>query len=86
MRARCLSPPKRPVTPVSESDDHRTFEFTENTYFPNKGQPGGAFSNSLYNIPIGERQGNELTGEIDYLGNSKSTLKVESLASQGSHS
>lgn len=51
-------------------DGDGTFELTVKTYFPDENQPGGALSNILDCIPIGEEV--ELrgpTGEIVYNGN-----------------
>jgi nitrate reductase (NAD(P)H) len=76
--------PTRPILPASNSqngscqektksspeDGHGTFEITVKTYFPNENQPGGALSNILDCMPIGEEV--ELkgpTGEIVYIGN-----------------
>lgn len=55
---------------TSPEDGHGTFELTVKTYFPDDNQPGGALSNILDCMPIGEEV--ELkgpTGEIVYNGN-----------------
>lgn len=66
----------RPQRSSGKADDEHdgcgTFELTVKTYFPTKDQPGGALSNILDCMPIGEQV--ELrgpTGEIIYNGNGK---------------
>lgn len=57
---------------VDEHDGCGNFELTVKTYFPTEDQPGGALSNILDCMPIGEEV--ELrgpTGEIVYNGNGK---------------
>lgn len=57
-------------------DGDGAFELTVKTYFPDESQPGGALSNILDCIPIGEEV--ELrgpTGEIIYNGNGKFTIE-----------
>ncbi|KAF5018063.1 hypothetical protein F66182_9962 [Fusarium sp. NRRL 66182] len=57
-------------------DGDGTFELTVKTYFPDENQPGGAMSNILDCIPIGEEV--ELrgpTGEIVYSGNGYFTIE-----------
>lgn len=54
----------------SPADGNGTFELTVKTYFPDENQPGGAMSNILDCMPLGEEV--ELkgpTGEIVYYGN-----------------
>lgn len=46
-----------------------TFEITVKTYFPDEEQPGGAFSNILANIPVGEQVDMRgPRGDVVYLG------------------
>ena len=81
-----------PTRPIMEFEEDGTVELTVKTYFPNDDQPGGAFSNFLYALSIGEQVDvNGPTGEIEYLGNSKfniegneRTLKKVSLTLGGS--
>ncbi|KAK5943376.1 hypothetical protein PMZ80_004383 [Knufia obscura] len=61
-----------PTRPITEKDDDGTFELTVKTYYPDENQPGGAFSNFLLELPIGESVDVcGPTGEIEYLGNGK---------------
>ena len=70
-----------PTRPIMESEDDGTLELTVKTYFPNDDQPGGAFSNFLYTLPIGEQVDvNGPTGEIVYLGNGKFNIEGKELA------
>lgn len=67
-----------PTRPVVESEDDGTFELTVKTYFPDQNQPGGAFSNFLHELPVGEHV--EVcgpTGEITYLGGSLFNVEGE---------
>ena len=58
-----------PTRPILDSEDNGTVELTIKTYFSNDDQPGGAFSNFLYALPIGEQVDvNGPTGEIEYCG------------------
>ncbi|KAF7185392.1 Nitrate reductase [NAD(P)H] [Pseudocercospora fuligena] len=91
MRDRMLVRPYTPTKPVldiesdvkTEDDELHdgktgTFELTVKTYFADKMQPGGAFSNILANLPIGseiEMKGPE--GDIIYLGNGKFSIRGE---------
>jgi nitrate reductase (NAD(P)H) len=61
-----------PTRPVVESEEgNGTFELTVKTYFPDENQPGGAFSNFLHELPVGEQVDVcGPTGEITYMGNS----------------
>jgi nitrate reductase (NAD(P)H) len=59
-----------PTRPISPRDEDGTFDLTVKTYFPDEKQPGGAFSNFLHELPLG--QDVEVcgpTGNIVYLGN-----------------
>lgn len=70
-----------PTRPILECEDDGTFELTVKTYFPNEDQPGGAFSNFLYCIPIGEEiDVNGPTGEIEYLGNGRFKIEGKELS------
>lgn len=65
-----------PTRPITQQDDDGTFELTVKTYYPDENQPGGAFSNFLLELPIGESV--EVcgpTGEIEYLGDSKFNIE-----------
>lgn len=67
-----------PTRPIMAKDDDGTFELTVKTYFPDENQPGGAFSNSLYCMPIGEKvEVNGPTGEIEYYGDGKFEIEGE---------
>jgi nitrate reductase (NAD(P)H) len=58
-----------PTRPIREDEEDGTFELTIKTYFPDENQPGGAFSNFLHELDMGEQV--EVcgpTGEITYLG------------------
>lgn len=57
-------------------DGTGTFELTIKTYFPSKDQPGGAMSNILDCMPIGEEvEIRGPTGEIVYNGNGSFTIE-----------
>lgn len=61
-----------PTRPITTDDDDGTFDLTVKTYFPDENQPGGAFSNFLHDLPLGQCV--EVcgpTGEIEYLGNGR---------------
>lgn len=61
-----------PTRPITSKDDDGTFELTVKTYYPDENQPGGAFSNLLLELPIGESVDVcGPTGEIEYLGSGK---------------
>jgi len=76
--------PTRPLLPNSELgndknkelyDGNGTFELTVKTYFPTKEQPGGAMSNILDCMPIGEEiEIRGPTGEIMYNENGSFTI------------
>ena len=62
-----------PTPPESPSNGKRpaTFDLTVKTYFPTEAQPGGALSNLLDCMPLGEEvEIRGPTGDIVYLGNS----------------
>jgi nitrate reductase (NAD(P)H) len=44
-----------PTRPISARDENGTFDLTVKTYFPDDKQPGSAFSNFLYELPLGRR-------------------------------
>lgn len=84
MQDRMLIRPYTPTKPVLprdtevQADDKElhdgtgTFELTVKTYFPSDEQPGGAFSNILDTIPVGEEvEIRGPTGDIIYLGHGK---------------
>ncbi|PVH74043.1 hypothetical protein DL98DRAFT_605724 [Cadophora sp. DSE1049] len=61
-----------PTRPVMPKDEDGTFDLVVKTYFPDERQPGGAMSNILDCIPIGEEvEIRGPTGEISYQGNGK---------------
>jgi len=61
-----------PTRPVKRSEEDGTFDLVVKTYFPDKRQPGGAMSNILDCMPIGEEiEIRGPTGEISYHGNGK---------------
>ncbi|KAH7401282.1 hypothetical protein BKA66DRAFT_564936 [Pyrenochaeta sp. MPI-SDFR-AT-0127] len=85
--------PTKPLLPdlVSQNSnnvDHKgvrdgsgTFELTVKTYFPNDDQPGGAMSNILDCMPIGEEiEIRGPTGEIVYNGNGSFTISGKDYA------
>ncbi|KAL2193938.1 hypothetical protein P885DRAFT_44141 [Corynascus similis CBS 632.67] len=67
------SPPARPTgqpSPSAEKVKKPTFDLTVKTYFPDETQPGGALSNLLDCMPLGEEvEIRGPTGDIQYLGN-----------------
>ncbi|PKS12473.1 hypothetical protein jhhlp_000679 [Lomentospora prolificans] len=82
--------PTRPFLPAPEGtgsqghnlskdyDGTGTFELTVKTYFPNDDQPGGAMSNILDMIPIGEEiEIRGPIGEIEYHGNGNFIVEGE---------
>lgn len=59
-----------PTRPIVESENDGTFELVIKTYLPTSDQPGGAFSNFIDCMPLGEQiDVRGPTGEITYLGN-----------------
>lgn len=57
---------------LSFRDDNGIFDLTVKTYFPDKDQPGGALSNILDCIPVGEEvEIRGPVGEISYEGNGR---------------
>ncbi|KAH7333373.1 hypothetical protein BKA65DRAFT_596924 [Rhexocercosporidium sp. MPI-PUGE-AT-0058] len=61
-----------PTRPVRSQEESGTFDLVVKTYFPDERQPGGAMSNILDCIPIGEEvEIRGPTGEISYHGNGK---------------
>lgn len=60
----------------SFADGSGTFELTVKTYFPDENQPGGALSNILDCIPLGEEvEIKGPTGDIVYNGNGDFTIE-----------
>lgn len=69
-----------PTRPILESEDDGTIKLTIKTYFSNDNQPGGAFSNFLYALPIGEQiDVNGLTSEIEYLGGGRFIIEAKEI-------
>jgi nitrate reductase (NAD(P)H) len=72
--------PTKPLLPQIDDgkeghDGSGTFELTVKTYFPSDAQPGGAMSNILDCMPIGEEiEIRGPTGEIVYNGNGSFTI------------
>lgn len=65
-----------PTRPVLQSEEDGTFELVVKTYFPDENQPGGAMSNILDCMPIGEEiEIRGPTGEIQYSGNGKFVIE-----------
>lgn len=65
-----------PTRPVTAQQEDGTFDLVVKTYFPDKNQPGGAMSNILDCIPIGEEvEIRGPTGEISYHGNGKFVIE-----------
>ena len=61
-----------PTRPVMPKEEDGTFDLVVKTYFPDERQPGGAMSNILDCIPIGEEiEIRGPTGEISYHGKGK---------------
>lgn len=61
-----------PTRPVMAKEEDGTFDLVVKTYFPDERQPGGAMSNILDVMPIGEEiEIRGPTGEISYQGNGK---------------
>ena len=69
MLDKMLVRPYTPTRPILENEDDGTFQLVLKTYFPDENQPGGAFSNFLYTLAIGEPvQVSGPSGEIEYKG------------------
>ncbi|KAH6644608.1 hypothetical protein C7974DRAFT_440108 [Boeremia exigua] len=76
--------PTKPLLPDAQASDDKTqsfrdgngtFELTVKTYFPTSEQPGGAMSNILDCMPLGESiEIRGPTGEIEYNGNGAFTI------------
>lgn len=61
-----------PTRPILSSEEDGTFQLVVKTYFPNEDQPGGAMSNILDCMPIGEEvEIKGPTGDITYRGMGK---------------
>ena len=64
----------------SMQDGHGTFELVVKTYFPNSAQPGGAMSNILDSVLVGEEiEVRGPTGEIVYTGQGKFSICDEEM-------
>lgn len=78
--------PTKPLLPDAKAsndkdqalrDGNGTFELTVKTYFPTDEQPGGAMSNILDCMPIGEEiEIRGPTGEIEYNGNGNGSFTI----------
>lgn len=67
-----------PTRPILTNDEDGTFELVVKIYYPNDQQPGGAFSNFIDTMPLGESVDvRGPTGEIKYLGNGKFEIEGE---------
>lgn len=65
-----------PTRPITSEQDDGTFDLVVKTYFPDSKQPGGAMSNILDCMPIGEEiEIRGPTGEITYEGNGKFVIE-----------
>lgn len=70
--------PTRPILPQEEDG---TFELVVKTYFPDDNQPGGAMSNILDCMPIGEEIDiRGPTGDISYQGNGKFNIEGKDMS------
>ncbi|KAF2999125.1 hypothetical protein E8E14_004143 [Neopestalotiopsis sp. 37M] len=75
MLDKMLVRPYTPIRPILQDDDDGTFDLVLKTYFPDDNQPGGAFSNFLYKLTIGEDvQVSGPSGEIEYHENGQFTI------------
>lgn len=75
MLDKMLVRPYTPTRPILQDDDDGTFDLVLKTYFPDENQPGGAFSNFLYKLDIGEDvQVSGPSGEIEYHENGQFTI------------
>jgi len=67
-----------PTRPILSNDEDGTFELVVKIYFPTEEQPGGAFSNFIDTMPLGESVDvRGPTGEIKYLGNGRFEIEGE---------
>lgn len=67
-----------PTRPIFSNEEDGTFQLVVKTYFPDGNQPGGAMSNILDCIPIGEEVDiRGPTGDISYEGNGKFSIEGE---------
>ncbi|KAI9726877.1 MAG: hypothetical protein M1835_003750, partial [Candelina submexicana] len=65
-----------PTRPVMQSEEDGSFELVVKTYFPSEDQPGGAMSNILDCMPLGEEiEIRGPVGEIEYSGNGKFVIE-----------
>lgn len=66
------------LSPEAQRDGRGTFDLTVKTYFPTDSQPGGALSNILDCMPIGEEvEIRGPTGDIVYHGKGQFTIEGE---------
>lgn len=69
-----------PVRPILPTEEDGTFQLVVKTYFPNDSQPGGAISNILDCMPLGEEvEIRGPTGDIVYEGNGKFNIEGEEM-------
>lgn len=69
-----------PTRPILPSEEDGTFQLVVKTYFPDDNQPGGAMSNILDCMPIGEEiEIRGPTGDISYEGNGKFIIEGEEM-------
>ncbi|RDL32678.1 Uncharacterized protein BP5553_09134 [Venustampulla echinocandica] len=67
-----------PTRPIFPNEEDGTFQLVVKTYFPDENQPGGAMSNILDCMPIGEEVDiRGPTGDISYEGNGKFNIEGE---------
>ena len=72
-----------PTRPVLQDEEDGTFELVVKTYFPDENQPGGAMSNILDCMPIGEEiEIRGPTGDIEYTGNGKFVIEDKDMSFQ----
>ena len=72
-----------PTRPILPSEEDGTFELVVKTYFPDNEQPGGAMSNILDCMPIGEEiEIRGPTGDISYEGNGKFNIEGKEMTFQ----
>ncbi len=72
-----------PTRPVLQREEDGTFELVVKTYFPDDNQPGGAMSNILDCMPVGEEiEIRGPTGEIEYCGNGKFSIEGKEMQFQ----
>jgi nitrate reductase (NAD(P)H) len=69
-----------PTRPILPNEEDGTFQLVVKTYFPDANQPGGAMSNILDCMPIGEEvEIRGPTGDIRYDGNGRFNIEGEEM-------